>query len=57
MPDSPRHAARSYTVPAKPSDIDRAVFLGAAVTDNMYTAMMAMAAARKWSRRCYSAAA
>jgi hypothetical protein len=45
MPDQPPQSARkTYATPAKPSDIDRAVFLGNAATDNLFTAVTAMAA-------------
>ncbi len=45
MPDNPSSPQRkTYATPAQPSDIDRAVFLGNAAIDNMFTAMMAMAA-------------
>lgn len=45
MPDeTPKTQRQTYATPAKPSDIDRAVFLGNAATDNLFTAVMAMAA-------------
>jgi len=42
--DTSKADRKTYATPAKPSDIDRAVFLGNAATDNMFTAVMAMAA-------------
>ena len=41
-PSATRH--ETYATPAQPSDIDRAVFLGDAAIDNLFTAMTAMAA-------------
>ena len=39
---SPRR--ETYETPVKPSDIDRAIFLGNSATDNLFTGMMAIAA-------------
>ena len=45
MPDETSDASRKrYATPASPSDIDRAVFLGNAATDNLFTAVTAIAA-------------
>lgn len=48
--DGKMNAGNGFTVPAQPSDIDRAVFLGTMMADNLYTAFMILAA-ELWSVR------